>query len=118
MRKFLLLWLLLAVLCSAHSQSLTGKVLQISENGDTTVVPNAAVQWLHTDIGAYTDSSGKFTLPRTKTDTLVISPEISFPLSSMLLRRRNTSLRSATRMASRMSLSTCSPIVKYNCCNQ
>ena len=58
MRKFLLLWLLLAVLCSAHSQSLTGKVLQISENGDTTVVPNAAVQWLHTDIGAYTDTYG------------------------------------------------------------
>ena len=73
MRKFLLLWSLLAVLCSVHSQPLTGKVLQISENGDTAVVVNAAVQWLHTDIGAYTDQYGKFTLPRTKTDTLVIS---------------------------------------------
>ena len=55
------------------AQPLTGKVLQIGEHGDTSVVANAAVQWLRTDIGAYTDQYGKFTLPRTKTDTLVIS---------------------------------------------
>ena len=73
MRKFALLFLLLAALCSLQSQPLAGRVLQISENGDTTVVANAAVQWLHTDIGAYTDQYGKFTLPRTKTDSLVIS---------------------------------------------
>ena len=73
MRKFALLFLLLAALCSLQSQPLAGRVLQISENGDTAVVSNAAVQWLHTDIGAYTDQYGKFTLPRTKTDSLVIS---------------------------------------------
>ena len=73
MRKFGLVFLLLALLCSLKSQSLTGKVLQISENGDTMTVANAAVQWLHTSIGAHTDNYGKFTLQRTRTDTLVIS---------------------------------------------
>ena len=73
MRKFGLLFLLLALLCSLKSQSLVGKVLQINENGDTMAVANAAVQWLHTTIGAHTDADGKFSLPRTRTDTLVIS---------------------------------------------
>jgi outer membrane receptor for ferrienterochelin and colicin len=73
MRKFGLLFLLLALLCSLRSQPLTGKVLQVNENGDTMVVANAAAQWLHTSIGAHTDADGKFSLPRTRTDTLVIS---------------------------------------------
>lgn len=73
MRKFGLLFLLLTLLCSLRSQPLTGKVLQINENGDTVVVANAAAQWLHTSIGAHTDADGKFSLPRTRTDTLVIS---------------------------------------------
>ena len=73
MRKFGLLFLLLTLLCSLRSQPLTGKVLQVNENGDTVVVANAAAQWLHTSIGAHTDADGKFSLPRTRTDTLVIS---------------------------------------------
>ena len=73
MRKFGLLFLLLTLLCSLRSQPLTGKVLQVNENGDTMVVANAAAQWLHTSIGAHTDADGKFSLPRTRTDTLVIS---------------------------------------------
>lgn len=74
MRKFLISVLLLLTAAGwGIAQPLTGKVLQIADHGDTSVVTNAAVQWLHTDIGAYTGSDGKFTLPRTKTDTLVIS---------------------------------------------
>ena len=73
MRKLGLLFLLLTLLCSLRSQPLTGKVLQVNENGDTVVVANAAAQWLHTSIGAHTDADGKFSLPRTRTDTLVIS---------------------------------------------
>ena len=53
--------------------TLTGKVFQIGEYGDTVAVSNAAVQWLHTSIGTHTDADGKFNIPRTKTDTLVIS---------------------------------------------
>jgi len=74
MRKILISLLLLLVAAGwGSAQPLTGKVLQIGGNGDTSVVANAAVQWLHTDIGAYTDQYGKFTLQRTKTDTLVIA---------------------------------------------
>ena len=73
MRRLLISFFLLLAAGLGSAQSLSGKVLQIGERGDTSVVSNAAVQWLHTDIGAYTDADGKFTLPRTKTDTLVIS---------------------------------------------
>ena len=74
MRKYVLIWVLLALLGLGSAQStLTGKVFQIGENGDTVAVANAAVQWLHTSIGTHTDQYGKFTLQRTKTDTLVIS---------------------------------------------
>ena len=74
MRKCFLIGLLLTLVGWGSAQStLTGKVLQIGENGDTVAVSNAAVQWLHTSIGAHTDADGKFTLQRTKTDTLVIS---------------------------------------------
>ncbi|MBQ3734864.1 MAG: TonB-dependent receptor [Bacteroidales bacterium] len=74
MRNILLSFILLLVAAGwGGAQPLTGKVLQIGGNGDTSVVANAAVQWLHTDIGAYTDQYGKFMLPRSKTDTLVIS---------------------------------------------
>ena len=76
MRKFLISILLLAVARWGSAQPLTGKVLQIADHGDTSVVANAAVQWLRTDIGAYTDQYCKFTLPRTKTDTLIVN----FPL--------------------------------------
>ena len=73
MRKIFLIGLLLAFVGWGTSQPLTGKVLQIGENGDTVAVSNAAVQWLHTSVGAHTDADGKFTIQRAKTDTLVIS---------------------------------------------
>ena len=74
MRKIFLIGLLLALVGWGSAQSaLTGKVFQVGENGDTVAVVNAAVQWLHTSIGTHTDADGKFTLERTKTDTLVIS---------------------------------------------
>ena len=74
MRKILLIGLLLALVGWGSAQSaMTGKVFQVGDNGDTVAVANAAVQWLHTSIGTHTDQYGKFTLQRTKTDTLVIS---------------------------------------------
>ena len=74
MRKILLIVVLLALVGWGSAQStLTGKVFQIGESGDTVAVANAAAQWLHTSIGTHTDVDGKFSIPRTKTDTLVIS---------------------------------------------
>ena len=89
MRKLGLILLLMALLCSLKSQSLTGKVLQVSENGDTVCVANAAVQWLHTSIGAHTSVDGKFTLNRTKTDTLVISFPTFVPDTVVIPRGQN-----------------------------
>lgn len=54
------------------AQELTGKVFTISENGDTTVVYMARLQWLGTSVGAYSDAEGTYHLPFTKTDTLVV----------------------------------------------
>ena len=73
MRRILIFFLLLMTAGWGMAQPLTGKVLQIGEYGDTTAVAHASVQWLHTSVGAYTDNDGKFTLQRSKTDTLVIS---------------------------------------------
>jgi len=72
-KRIVLLLTLMWGFLSVYAQSLTGKVLQINEKGDTTAVPNAAVQWLRTSVGTHTDPNGKFTIPRTKTDSLIIS---------------------------------------------
>ena len=91
-RRVVLLGLLLALVGWGSAQStLTGKVLQINENGDTVAVPHAAVQWLHTSMGARTDEYGKFTLERTKTDSLVISFPTFLP-DTMLIPRGQTGI--------------------------
>ncbi len=50
-----------------------GRVCEINEHGDTSAVSAAALQWLHTDIGTYTDADGVFSIPHAKTDTLLVS---------------------------------------------
>lgn len=54
------------------SNYLTGKVLTLEENGDTTAVYMASLQWLHTAVGTYTDVDGAFVLPYTDADTLIV----------------------------------------------
>ena len=73
MKKTVTFLFFLCFVFLSQGQSLTGKVFQVGENGDTTAIPYASVQWLRTNIGAQTDTDGKFTIPRTKTDSLVIS---------------------------------------------
>lgn len=72
MKKTVVLFSLLCLLFATKAQSLTGKVFQVGERGDTTAMQYATVQWLRTNIGTQTDADGKFTIPRTKTDSLVI----------------------------------------------
>ena len=67
---FLLLFWVFSGQLSA--QNLTGKVYTLSENGDTTTVYMARLQWLNTSIGAYSDAEGSYLLPFAKTDTLVV----------------------------------------------
>ncbi len=54
------------------AQKLSGKVFTLSENGDTTTVYMARLQWLNTAVGAYTNAEGLYELPFTNTDTLVV----------------------------------------------
>ena len=68
---FTLLFLLATL--GGFTQDLRGKVLEISEDNDTTPVVAASIQWLHTAVGTLSGSDGSFTLPRSHTDTLLIS---------------------------------------------
>lgn len=70
---YFLIFIVGCSIASLHAQNLTGRVVEVNEKGDTTQVAAAALQWLHTATGTYSDAAGNFTLPRTKTDTLVIS---------------------------------------------
>ncbi len=54
------------------AQKLSGKVFTLSENGDTTTVYMARLQWLNTAVGAYSNAEGFYELPFTNTDTLVV----------------------------------------------
>lgn len=72
-KRFIIFAIVAFSAMAANSQSLRGNVFQIGENNDTTAVSMAAVQWLHTSVGTHTDDKGNFQLPRTKTDTLIIS---------------------------------------------
>lgn len=74
MKRFILTATILLAGCFiVLGQGLRGMVMQINENGDTTAVSMATVQWLHTAVGAHTGQDGTFVLPRAKTDTLVVS---------------------------------------------
>lgn len=55
------------------AQTLNGKVVEVNVEGDTLPITLAAVQWLHTSVGTYSDSQGHFELERTAIDTLVVS---------------------------------------------
>ena len=63
--------MLLPVLLQA--QSLRGRILEVREDGDTLAVASAAVQWLHTSVGEFSATDGSFSIPRTGTDTLIVS---------------------------------------------
>ena len=73
MKKLALILLFLLATIGVFSQDLRGKVLEINEKNDTTPVVSASIQWLHTAVGTLSGTDGAFTLPRTRTDTLLIS---------------------------------------------
>ena len=73
MRKPALAILLLFITLGISAQDLRGRILEINEEGDTVPVVYAMVQWMNTSVGTFTDDDGTFALPRTTTDTLVIS---------------------------------------------
>ncbi len=66
----LLTWITLTF--SVSAQVLTGRVIDVT-GGDTTAVSMAMVQWMHTNVGTYTDENGYFSISRSKSDTLVVN---------------------------------------------
>ena len=64
-----LLWMVSGQLSAQH---LSGKIYTLSENGDTTTVYLARLQWLNTAVGTYSNAEGFYELPFTNTDTLVV----------------------------------------------
>jgi outer membrane receptor for ferrienterochelin and colicin len=73
MKKLALTLLFLLATIGVFAQDLRGKVLEINESNDTMPVVSASIQWLHTAVGTLSGTDGAFTLPRTRTDTLLIS---------------------------------------------
>ena len=73
MKRWLQILLLVCLPFVGYSQTLSGRILEVSEAGDTVAVQMAAVQWLHTATGTHTDANGHFSIKRMQTDTLVIS---------------------------------------------
>lgn len=74
MGKRILFLLAIVLMCGfAEAQTLRGRVLEVNEQGDTTAVSSAALQWLHTAVGTHSDANGEFSLPRSKSDSLVVS---------------------------------------------
>ncbi len=66
--------LLLPACLWAQSRDVTGVVLEESSKGKFSPISGAAVQWLNTTTGTYTDSAGVFVIPSVSgADRLVIS---------------------------------------------
>ena len=61
MGKRILFLLVVVLMCGlAGAQTLRGRVLEVNEQGDTTAVSSAALQWLHTALGTHSDANGEF----------------------------------------------------------
>lgn len=82
-------WLLflLFLIGETTAQTLTGRVYTLAENGDTTTVYMARLQWLGKSAGTYSDAEGYYRLPFSKTDTLVV--RYSFYKADTLVIRRD-----------------------------
>lgn len=89
----LLILLLFLVACGVGdpiaAQSLKGRVLKVTETGDTVSVQSAVIQWLHTANGTFSDADGIFSLKRAKTDTLVVTFPTFQPDTMVVPRSQN-----------------------------
>lgn len=89
MKKLALTVLTLLFCATTFGQNLSGRVVEVTENGDTTAVFMASLQWMHTSSGTLSDANGYFSLPYAKTDTLVVSFPTYQPDTLVLDRSHN-----------------------------
>jgi outer membrane receptor for ferrienterochelin and colicins len=67
-------FILLFLTSLVYGQSISGRVFEVSEKNDTTVLPGANLYWLGTKVGTSADANGIFKLKKTlKSNVLVIS---------------------------------------------
>jgi len=68
------LFLILLPLAFFSQNKLSGKVYEINQKGDTSILPGATLFWLHTTVAATSDEKGRYSLQKINTNnTLVIS---------------------------------------------
>lgn len=85
----LLILVILGVGVPLSAQTLNGRVLKVTETGDTVSVQSAVIQWLHTTNGTFSDANGIFSLKRAKTDTLVVTFPTFQPDTMVVPRSQN-----------------------------
>lgn len=79
LRLFLLTLISLFFVDSVFSQgTLKGTVMEITEKGDTSVLPGATLYWLHTTLGTQTDNNGKYSLAKIASGNKLIISYIGF----------------------------------------
>jgi len=73
-KKIIFIFLLFSSILTFSQGTLSGKVFEVTEKGDTVSLTGAILHWERTTQGAYSDAEGKYSLKKTgATNVLVIS---------------------------------------------
>ena len=60
------------------SQTLSGKVFEITEKGDTSALPGATLLWVHTTMGTATDTGGNYLIRKTPLSNKLVIAYVGF----------------------------------------
>ncbi|HEY1056617.1 MAG TPA: TonB-dependent receptor, partial [Emticicia sp.] len=71
--KIIICFILVLLNATSFAQNVTGTVLDNSNNNKEEAIVGATVYWLGTKVATQTDTEGKFSIPRTKSNQLIIS---------------------------------------------
>ena len=82
MKRVIVLVLLSVVISGATAQStkdtLRGTIFEALENDKLSPIPGASVFWMNTSIGITTDAEGKFTLPKSKDQHMLVVKSVGY----------------------------------------
>lgn len=82
------LFVLLVLFSQLSAQVLTGKVFTINEKGNKVPAYMARLQWLNTNVGAYSEADGSYRLPFANTDTLIVTYSLYNPDTLIVNRKK------------------------------
>ena len=92
MKLFLLFFLLNGLVANCFTQSLSGKVFEISSANDTVPVPGVVLRWANSDAVATTDASGNFVISRNKNSRLLIISYTGYDTDTVSVESSKTGL--------------------------